>query len=247
MKIRSGLVPRMTGRQPVKGVSVSHRALLVTVFVLALGSAAPTALADNPMLVGNVGANDAYSIALGDANGNAVTRLDPGTYTLVIHDHSAIHNFHLSGPGVDVSSTVPEIGDKTFTITLTNGKYVFDCDAHFSRMNGTFLVGTAAPPPTPTPKPKPVVQKLSAGISAAGRTSLVRPAKLVAGAARITVKDSSAKDGFRLVGPGFVKSTGVAFRGTVTWKLTLRAGRYTISTAKHPKTAAGRFVVAPKS
>jgi hypothetical protein len=225
----------MTGGQTVKGVSVSHRSLLLAFLVLALVVAVPPASADNPTLVGTVGMGDAFVIALADASGKPVTRLEPGTYTLLVHDQSQLHDFHLFGPGVDVATPVEKTGDFTFTVNLTDGKYRFVCDPHFTRMNGTFTVGSAptAPPPAAAP------QKLAAGLSASGRASLLRPAKLVAGEARIVVSDRSAKDGFRLAGPGgFAKSTGVAFRGTVTWKLALRPGRYVYGSVKHPKARA---------
>ena len=38
--------------------------------------------------------------------------LDPGTYTLVIHDHSTFHNFDLSGPGAAAATDVDFVGDK---------------------------------------------------------------------------------------------------------------------------------------
>ena len=33
-----------------------------------------------------------------------------GTYVITIHDRSAIHNFHLTGPGVDKLTSVPAVG-----------------------------------------------------------------------------------------------------------------------------------------
>ena len=65
-------------------------ALVTAVGVATLAVASPTA-ADNPELVGNVGPG--YSISLHDPAGNAVSQVDPGTYTLVVHDQSDIHNF----------------------------------------------------------------------------------------------------------------------------------------------------------
>ena len=50
----------------------------------------------------------------------------------------------------------------------------------------------------------------------------------------IVVKDRSAGDNFRLTGPGVAKATGVAFRGTVTWAVTLRAGTYRYRSDRHP-------------
>ncbi len=58
--------------------------------------------------------------------------------------------------------------------------------------------------------------------------------RLTAGAATIVVNDKSAKDNFHLVGPGVSKATGVAFKGKVTWKVTLKAGKYTFKSDKHP-------------
>ena len=48
----------------------------------------PSALAqaDNPRLVGTVGRNDTFTIALQDPSGKAVTSLEPGTYDIEVHD-----------------------------------------------------------------------------------------------------------------------------------------------------------------
>jgi hypothetical protein len=74
-------------------------------------------------------------------NGQPVTKLAPGTYTLTVNDQADIHDFHLTGPGVDVSTGVSEKGTKTFTVTLEKGSYHFQCDPHASSMNGDFTVG----------------------------------------------------------------------------------------------------------
>lgn len=201
---------------------------------LAAGSAG-AARSDNPVLTGDVGQGDSFTITLTDASGAAVKHLDPGTYTLVLHDHSSFHNFDLSGPGVAVTTDVAAVEDKTFTITLTDGTYFFQCDPHSSQMKGTFTVGTVpTPTPTPTPVPPPAPTKASASI--AGSASSFRPASgLSAGAFSIVVDDKSATDGFRLSGPGISKATGAKFRGKVTWKVKLAAGRYSYGSALHPK------------
>ncbi len=203
---------------------------------LAAGSAG-AARSDNPVLTGDVGQGDAFTITLTDASGAAIKHLDPGTYTLVLHDHSSFHNFDLSGPGVAVTTDVAAVEDKTFTITLTDGTYFFQCDPHSSQMKGTFTVGTVptpTPTPTPTPVPPPAPTKASASI--AGSASSFRPASgLSAGAFSIVVDDKSATDGFRLSGPGISKATGAKFRGKVTWKVKLAAGRYSYGSALHPK------------
>ena len=44
-----------------------------------------------------------------------------------------MHNFHLTGPGVDVSTEVGETGEKSFDIELQAGEYRFQCDPHASQ------------------------------------------------------------------------------------------------------------------
>ena len=217
-------------------VGVFFAAVLGACALLA-GSAGATR-ADNPVLTGDVGAGDAFSISLKDASGAAVTHLDAGTYTLVIHDHSSFHNFDFSGPGVAVTTDVEAIGDKTFTVTLTDGTYFFQCDPHSAQMRGSFTVGavttTTTTTTTPAPAPKPAAKKASASI--AGSASSFRPSSgLSAGTFTIAVDDRSATDGFRLSGPGVSKATGAAFRGKVTWKVKLAKGRYSYGSALHPK------------
>ena len=198
--------------------------------------------ADNPVLTGDVGLNDAFVITLKDAGGAPVTQLDPGTYTLVVHDHSSLHNFRLFGPGtsdaVSVATDVDFVGDKAFTITLTDGTYTFNCDPHFTVMKGTFTVGTAPPsPPTTTAEQTPKAPpKLSVSLAPSGKLALRGAAGLSAGKVLVTVKDASRSDNVRLTGPGVNRATGVAFRGSVTWAAVLRAGRYTLRSDRHPKT-----------
>jgi plastocyanin len=63
-----------------------------------------------------------------------------GKVKLVVSDKSDFHNFHLRGPGVNVKTTVPQTGSKTFTVTLKKGTYRFVCDPHASSMKGSFKV-----------------------------------------------------------------------------------------------------------
>ena len=63
-----------------------------------------------------------------------------GKYTLVVSDKSSFHNFHLRGKGVNVKTTVPATGSKTFKITLAKGKYTFLCDPHPTSMKGSFTI-----------------------------------------------------------------------------------------------------------
>jgi len=63
-----------------------------------------------------------------------------GTYTIVIHDKSNIHNFHLTGPGVNKLTSTPWVGTKTWTVKLNKGTYRFVCDPHATSMKGVLRV-----------------------------------------------------------------------------------------------------------
>jgi plastocyanin len=89
-------------------------------------------------LKGSVGPG--FDISLTTADGESVTTLAPGSYELEIEDLSSAHNFHLSGPGVDISTDVGEEGTQTVDLTVSTGSYSFVCDPHASQMNGSFEV-----------------------------------------------------------------------------------------------------------
>jgi hypothetical protein len=215
----------------IRGVGV--KLALVAAVVALLG--AGTARAADPVLTGDVGAGDAFIITLTDPSGSSIKHVDAGTYTVVLHDRSSFHNFHLSGPGVDVTTAVEEIGDRTFTVALTDGQYFFNCDPHSSQMKGTFTVGNfTAPTPTPKPTPTPA-GKLTASIGPGAKFSLGPTGGVSAGKVVVTVNDRSTTDGFRLAGPGVAKSTSAKFRGTVKWTVTLKSGRYSFGSLKSAK------------
>jgi plastocyanin len=216
--------------RPRRTRSMRVRLVLAVLAVSLLGGVG-AARADNPVLTGDVGVGDSFTITLNDAAGNKVTHLDTGTYTLDLRDHSSFHNFHFSGPGVDVSTSVDGIENKTFTVTLTDGTYFFNCDPHSSQMKGSFTVGTVSAPPPPAP----VATKLAGSIGPGSKATLKPLAGLSAGKAVITVRDTSASDGFRLAGPGVSKATGVKFKGTVRWTVMLRVGRYSFGSVRLSK------------
>lgn len=99
-------------------------------------TAAPAAAT---MLMAVLGPGDAFTIGLTDADGKAVTTLPAGSYQVMVTDPSAIHNYHLIGPGVDEKTTVPEKTDVTWSVTLQPGTYTYKCDPH-RNMVGTFTV-----------------------------------------------------------------------------------------------------------
>jgi plastocyanin len=81
-----------------------------------------------------------FEISLTDASGNDVSTLTAGSYTIEVDDQSDIHNFHLTGTGVDEDSGVSETGMSTWEVTFEAGSYHFQCDPHASTMNGDFDV-----------------------------------------------------------------------------------------------------------
>jgi hypothetical protein len=202
-------------------------ALAAALAVLALPAGGAARSSDNPVLDAIVGTNDAFDITLNDASGRRVTILQPGTYTIVVHDRSAIHNFHLASnddPTVDFRTDVEFVGDKTFTATFKPGlRYAYACEPHWQVMNGSFLVARASSPPPPPPAPK--VGRLSAAVTPNGAVSLSR-SHVSPGRYRITVRDRSRRFNFHLVGRGVNRRTGRAFMGVATWKVQLVRGSY---------------------
>jgi plastocyanin len=207
---------------------MTTRIALVTLLA-ALALPAAVAQADNPKLVAVVGTNDAFVISLRDANGNAVTQLAPGTYDIAVSDRSEEHNFHLKGPGVDMSTPIGEKQETTWTVTIGDGRYTYMCDAHSSVMRGYFLAGALTP--------------IAFTGSVGPRKSIsLKPRSALPGPAIVTVNDRSKTDNFHLTGPGVNKKTGVKTRGKVTWTVTLRPGVYSYRSDKTKKLR-GSFVV----
>jgi plastocyanin len=112
-------------------------AVAVTVALLGAFIVATAAQSATPQkLIGTVGKNDAYKITLTTSSGKVVKSLAAGTYTVVIHDDSSIHNYELDGPhGKSWTFTaVPFKGTKTFTLKLVAGAYKAYCAPHESMM-----------------------------------------------------------------------------------------------------------------
>jgi len=179
-----------------------------------------------------VGTNDGFDITLNDVNGNKVVTLAPGTYTIVVHDRSALHNFHMASntdPNVNFRTELEFVGDQTFTVTFKPGqRYAYACEPHFQVMNGEFRISeppstTTTSTNTPPPKQKP--RALAARVTSSGRVSLT-PSSIQRGTARITVRDDSRRFNFHLVGPAVNRRTSPAFVGTKTWTVRLGAGVY---------------------
>jgi plastocyanin len=97
----------------------------------ALATAVP-AVAATPVFKGTVGPGFTITISPKPTK--------PGKIKLVVADKSNVHNFHLTGPGVNVMTSVPFIGTKTFLLTLKKGTYKYVCDPHASFMHGSYTI-----------------------------------------------------------------------------------------------------------
>lgn len=120
--------------------------VLAATLLVAVAAFTVTALArpqaSNPKLIGTVGKNNAYKIVLTNAAGKRVKTLKAGTYTIVIHDDSSMHNYELDGPhGKSWTFTsVSFKGTKTKTLKLVAGAYKAYCAPHESSMFQHFTV-----------------------------------------------------------------------------------------------------------
>jgi plastocyanin len=101
-------------------------------------SSTSTTTANGTTLDATVGPG--FTISLTGPDGKAVKTVTAGTYTINVDDKSDIHNFHLTGGGVDKSTDVSGTGTDTWTVDLKAGTYHFQCDPHASTMNGSFTV-----------------------------------------------------------------------------------------------------------
>lgn len=110
---------------------------LVLLAALVAALAAPAALAGTTALTGTVGPGFTITLKKGTAK---VAKLKAGTYTFRISDKSNIHNFHLTGPGVNKKTGVGFVGKVTWKLKLTKGTYKFVCDPHKTIMHGSFKV-----------------------------------------------------------------------------------------------------------
>jgi hypothetical protein len=188
----------------------SFRPLLLLPLVLAavlLPGAAHSAAKGTAL---NVTVGPGFSIKVADANGQTVSHLPTGDYSITIKNlsPSSEHNFHLTGPGIDKASAFDNT-TVTWDVTLTDGVYKYKCDAHPTLMKGSFGAGAG-------PKKAISLKKGSSAVKT-----------LVAGKYKVVVSDLTKTDNFHLSGPGVNKKTGVKFKGTTSWTLRLKPGKYT--------------------
>lgn len=201
--------------------------LLVLALLAAIGLVVPGAVSagravTQPLIgtVGNPTAPNAYTINLTDSTGAPVSHLDPGTYTITVHDYATIHNFALHGPGVSQSTDVDGTGTTTWVVDIGTGTYTYLCEAHPNTMKKNFTAGTIV-----TQAPKKLVARVGPGRTISLKTaSGARVKSVTAGRYKISVRDSTRVDNFHLIGPGINKRTGIKARTTTTWSVTFRSG-----------------------
>jgi len=204
------------------------RPLLVALFAT-LAASLPGAATSSPAsgtLQATVTAG--FDISLSNADGTPVTHLDPGSYVINVDDSTNAHNFHLNGPGVNMSTTVGAVVMTQWTVEFANGTYSFQCDAHPGTMRGTFTVGTP-----------PVVPRLTAKVSARAISlkdaAGVRVRTLPQNTYKVAVSDTAKTQNFHLSGPGVNRKTKVAARAKTTWTVTLSPGNYVYRSDKNRK------------
>ena len=113
-----------------------------------LAFVAQTQAMSAPKLTGTVGPG--FSISLKDATGKRVTKLKAGKYTFVVTDKSFSHNFILEKPLPKkkgkpafqkvITNVGQTIKNKTYTVTLTKGKWEVYCGPHEDSMKQRFTV-----------------------------------------------------------------------------------------------------------
>ena len=114
-------------------------ASLVTMTLVAAAGGTAASSKDSFALKGEVYAAG-FKIELKNSANRKLTTLKAGAYRIKIEDAATIHNFRLTGPGVNRATSVPTKSEQIWTIRLRKGTYTFLCDPHASGMRGTFRV-----------------------------------------------------------------------------------------------------------
>ena len=201
---------------------------LLVALLAALAASLPAAASSPPPLPLQAAVNAGSDITLKNADGTPVTHLDPGIYVINVDDSTNAHNFHLTGPGVSMSTTVGEVATKQWTVEFKNGTYAFQCDAHPGTMRDSFTVGT--PPIVPRLTAKVTARSISLK-NAAG----VRVRTLPTDTYTVSVRDTTKIQNFHLSGPGVNRKTKVAAITRKTWTVTFSPGKYVYRSDKSRK------------
>jgi plastocyanin len=131
--------PPVDGKRSGRG---ALRALVAAVLLALAGYAAATLSAGaghaaGPVLDASVGPGFTISLKSGGVD---VTNLAAGDYTVNVDDKGTIHNFHLTGPGVNRMTGIEEVATASWDVTFSAGSYSYVCDVHDYSMFGSFTV-----------------------------------------------------------------------------------------------------------
>jgi plastocyanin len=123
----------------MRRIARTRSLLLGVTAVAALAATGSGSAASAKIVNGTVGPGFTITLTM---QGKNVTKLKAGVaYRFVISDRSSIHDFHLSGPGLNrVFTSVEYTGTKSVVLKLKKGSYRFVCDPHSAIMHGRFLV-----------------------------------------------------------------------------------------------------------
>ena len=182
-----------------------------------------------------------FTISLRTPTGANVTHLPVGTYEITVRDQAIEHNFHLTGPGVDMRTEVEEVATVTWTVTFSDGRYTFQCDPHANTMNGRFTVGNAPcrrrrrhlrrRPPSrrasrTSPRPSGRGPRSRSNSEGSGHVKRLKAGALPDRRARPLAHAQLPPDR-----AGVNKKTTVASHGIATWTVTFRKGDATATSA----------------
>lgn len=110
--------------------------ILLAAAALALLLPAP-ATAATKKLTATVGPGFTITLTMG---GKKVKALKAGKYVITVRDRSTHHNFHLTGPGLNRTTSVGTMSTKSWPVTLKKGTYRYVCDPHAVDLKGSFKV-----------------------------------------------------------------------------------------------------------
>ncbi|MDX6518042.1 MAG: hypothetical protein QOF50_888 [Gaiellaceae bacterium] len=182
-----------------------------------------SAAADGVVLTAITGPGE--TISLLGPDGQRLTHLEPGTYTIHASDTSNRRDFTVRGPGVRLHTGFEFEGSRTWTATFEQGWYRYYDAAFEDSFHGQFTVGT---PPPATLHARIDVTGIGFTNAEGSKVTALEP-----GTYSIAVSDKTANDNFRLAGPGVEEHTQVFPGADYTWTVTLPPGRYSYFSERH--------------
>jgi hypothetical protein len=180
------------------------------------------------------------SIALSDATGAAVQRLDPGTYAIAVDDASERESFRLVGADVERHTQRHVRFRTTWLLRLGEGVYHYFSDRRPGALRGSVTVGAGGPAGA-TNRLRGITGPDFAialvGADGAPVTSLPP------GEYTIAVDDLSPDHNFHLDGPGVDVATTLSSTGRRAFTARLTGGTYAFFCDPHTLTMLASFTV----